>query len=950
MQRLCLSAALLLGLVTAAQATPDGQLWYTTGLSLTPPALVGHINSDGSAPTITVPTTQGTGVVGVAVDPAAGFYWLVDAATGPAFGTHSSDPTACSLLEYSISTNTLVRSLKIGDDADQDEVEDVVVDPVQHILYVQQWGVDKAHSGIQKVPYDPVTGVMTGGFGNATFLVNNSNFSGLDDVRYMAIDVPHQKLYFSDNDNGYCLSPFSPSNAVFGIDLQTANAVPTQLTSNANVAGGFPPGSASSTGCEGGGTAATVDPNGLIGAVTVDPSTGLVYFLTHEFSSPASSGGGTNPGQDALWYVNSTTATQVATKVSGVTINYAGENGGLSFDPQTRQLWISDQDQRASNNAHILVSQLSADGHSATTVASYPMSVLTGTSSPDQDAVPQGTAFVTLPKLAVTGTTTHVVEQSGAIALAAALTISDANGGGYLTGAAVQVTGGTFSGDGDALSVNGATSGTVAGTNIVVSYNSGSQLLTLAGYDTFAHYTGALDAVKLAVNSDNPANYGNNPTRTISWLISNGLTNITGATQTTATTTVTIDGVNDPPTLAGTGTIAYTELQAAVVIASSLTVSDPDNLNLNGATVSIASGFVAGDTLNFVNQNGISGSYASATGVLSLSGAATLANYQSAMRSITFDSTSDNPTNFGANPSRTVAFVGNDGIANGTAANATINVSGINNAPSVVAGATTSYTESAVPVAIDATMTVSDPDSANLAGATIAISGGFVTGDLLGFVNQNGISGSYDAGTHVLSLSGSTSVANYQSALQAVAFSSSSANPTVYGTQVSRTIQFTVSDGSLNSTAASATVNVVAVNNAPTNTLPGPQFVRQDTNLAIAGISIADVDADPANDGLTTTLSVAHGTLTASAFGGASLTGNGTATLTVSGSQNAINATLAAAGNIVYRNAAQFAGFDTLTVTTNDNGHTGSGGAQQTTNSIQILVADIIFKDGFEGQ
>ena len=40
-----------------------------------------------------------------------------------------------------------------------------------------------------------------------------------------------------------------------------------------------------------------------------------------------------------------------------------------------------------------------------------------------------------------------------------------------------------------------------------------------------------------------------------------------------------------------------------------LTVSDADNTTLAGATVSISSGFFAGDTLNFTNQNGITGSY-----------------------------------------------------------------------------------------------------------------------------------------------------------------------------------------------------------------------------------------------------------------------------------------------------------------------------------------------------
>ena len=52
-----------------------------------------------------------------------------------------------------------------------------------------------------------------------------------------------------------------------------------------------------------------------------------------------------------------------------------------------------------------------------------------------------------------------------------------------------------------------------------------------------------------------------------------------------------------------------------------LTVSDPDSAgNLTGATVSIGTGFISGDTLNFTNQNGITGSYDAATGVLTLTG------------------------------------------------------------------------------------------------------------------------------------------------------------------------------------------------------------------------------------------------------------------------------------------------------------------------------------------
>ena len=117
---------------------------------------------------------------------------------------------------------------------------------------------------------------------------------------------------------------------------------------------------------------------------------------------------------------------------------------------------------------------------------------------------------------------------------------------------------------------------------------------------------------------------------------------------TPATSTVNITAVNDAPVVTAGATVSYTEQGTAVVLDSGLTLSDADNTTLASATVSITSGFFAGDTLNFTNQNGISGSYDSSTGVLTLTGSASVANYQAALRSITFSSPSDNPTNFGS--------------------------------------------------------------------------------------------------------------------------------------------------------------------------------------------------------------------------------------------------------------------------------------------------------------
>src|SRR5205823_262426 len=99
------------------------------------------------------------------------------------------------------------------------------------------------------------------------------------------------------------------------------------------------------------------------------------------------------------------------------------------------------------------------------------------------------------------------------------------------------------------------------------------------------------------------------------------------------------------PVLAGSPGLNYTENQAATAIDTVVTVSDVDSSNLTGATVSITANFVAGeDVLGFTAQPGISGAYNASTGVLTLSGAASVANYQAALHSVTYFNSSDNPS------------------------------------------------------------------------------------------------------------------------------------------------------------------------------------------------------------------------------------------------------------------------------------------------------------------
>ena len=141
---------------------------------------------------------------------------------------------------------------------------------------------------------------------------------------------------------------------------------------------------------------------------------------------------------------------------------------------------------------------------------------------------------------------------------------------------------------------------------------------------------------------------------------------------------------------ASSGTTAASE-QVAVVVDSGITMSNADNAILASATVSITGGFHSGqDVLAFTNAGSatygnIAASFNSLTGVLTLTSSgetATLAQWQSALRAVTYTDTSDAPDT----AARTISFQANDGSVGGAISIKTVNVAAVNDAPSFAAG------------------------------------------------------------------------------------------------------------------------------------------------------------------------------------------------------------------------------------------------------------------------
>ena len=484
----------------------------------------------------------------------------------------------------------------------------------------------------------------------------------------------------------------------------------------------------------------------------------------------------------------------------------------------------------------------------------------------------------------------------------------------------------------DSLTFNGLPPGSISVAG------SGTSVITLTGAGSAADYQTALQQIKFDNTGTNPST----ETRIIDVVVNDGTaaSNIAHAfvevTQVnTSAPTLDLDGDNS--TLPGTSyRTTFTENGTAVAIADTDTlISDPDiGSTIASATITLTNA-EAGDTLAVSGglPGGITASaYDPATGTLTLSNVASFADYETALEAIRFSSAG------GAlvAGNRIIQVVVNDGIHDSQPAISFVRVvAGANDAPALVVADAT-YQENAAAVSLSPALSVTDPDDTELNSAAVQITAGSFPGDgdiltvngaTSGMVT--GITFTWNPALHALVLTGASLVANYQALLQTVQFHSTSDNPTDFDASPQRTLTWLVSDGAA-ITPATTTLDIVAVNDAPVNTVPGAQTLAEDTNLPIAGVSVADIDSSA----LTTTLSVAHGILNVT--DGPGVTGNGSASVIIAGTAAQINTALA---GLAYAGNPDFNGADTLTVATSDGTATDTD-----TIAITVTVRDFFFE------
>ncbi len=501
----------------------------------------------------------------------------------------------------------------------------------------------------------------------------------------------------------------------------------------------------------------------------------------------------------------------------------------------------------------------------------------------------------TPPAISLPGGALNYIENTAATVIDSGATTSDADSTDFNTGTltvdysangsvddrlAIQNQGtgaGQIGVSGSNVTYGGTTIGTFTGgsgtTALVVTFNASS---------TPAAAQALMRNITYANVSDNPSTAA----RTVRFVLTDG----DGGTSAAATKTINVTAVNDAPVISlPGGALNYIENAAATVIDSGATASDADSTDFNTGmlTVDYSANGSVDDRLAIRNQGtgagqiGVSGSNVTYGGttigtftggsgttplVITLNASSTPTSAQALMRNITYANVSDNPST----AARTVRFVLTDGDGGtSAAATKTINVTAVNDAPVIsLPGGALNYIENAAATVIDSGATASDADSTdfNIGTLTVDYSANGSVDDRLAIQNQGtgagqiGVSGSSvtyggttigtftgGSGTTplVITLNANSTPTSAQTLMRNITYANVSDHPST----ATRTVRFVLTDGDGGTgTAATKSINVTAVNDAPAGTDKTVTMAENGTyTFAVADFGFMDPNDSPAN-------------------------------------------------------------------------------------------------------
>eukprot|EP00951_Prasinocladus_malaysianus_P047581 scaffold651095_cov45-Prasinocladus_malaysianus.AAC.1 len=198
------------------------------------------------------------------------------------------------------------------------------------------------------------------------------------------------------------------------------------------------------------------------------------------------------------------------------------------------------------------------------------------------------------------------------------------------------------------------------------------------------------------------------------------------------TKTLRIITVDDEPALTlSSSAVEYIEGSGKVSVDSTIAITDPDTLELNGISVQISSGYENGKDQLYLDidvtdlDSDLEASWDATTATYSVYGLANKTVYQTVLRAFTF-ANEDQALTPG---NRTITFSVSDQTST-TTADIIFMVKSVNQVPSIaLSRSVLNFSERETDgLEIDTELTVTDVDTALLANCTISISSGYVAG------------------------------------------------------------------------------------------------------------------------------------------------------------------------------------------------------------------------------
>ncbi|KAI8492147.1 hypothetical protein Bbelb_300440, partial [Branchiostoma belcheri] len=255
-------------------------------------------------------------------------------------------------------------------------------------------------------------------------------------------------------------------------------------------------------------------------------------------------------------------------------------------------------------------------------------------------------------------------------------------------------------------------------TSLTASYvDANRSSIILSGEDTVENYASVLRTVSYT----NPHGDPDPQQRVVEFTVSDGI-----AESVKGTAYIIFETQNDAPTLSSVSTVvSFTEEGPPVAVSPSVTVSDVDSTILASATVAITNHIDLGwEILNVSTSTSLFSDFNATSGVLYISGVASVEEYHTTLQTVTYQNTKDEPST----DARVLAFSCSDGITESIPLNITVNITAVNDPPSIVLSSGNStysglFIEDflASPI-VESNVTVSDEDSPFLSEIFINVS------------------------------------------------------------------------------------------------------------------------------------------------------------------------------------------------------------------------------------